>query len=120
MHLGVLVGLAGPFGMLKTHDIRDWAQRQTDCHDYFSHGSSWCRDMYWQLFCSMELRSPPTLDIEPEIANDNVYISMEKTWMLQQLPWAALFFALGGWGWMFWGVCSRVLVSVLGYWLSRP
>lgn len=24
VHLGTIVGLAGPFGMLKTHDMRDW------------------------------------------------------------------------------------------------
>ena len=35
VHLGTIVGLAGPFGMLKTHDLRDWAQRQNKCHDYF-------------------------------------------------------------------------------------
>jgi fatty-acid desaturase len=28
VYLGVLVGLAGPMGMMYTHDIRDWAQRQ--------------------------------------------------------------------------------------------
>jgi stearoyl-CoA desaturase (delta-9 desaturase) len=25
VHLGVLVGLGGPIGMIKTHDMRDWA-----------------------------------------------------------------------------------------------
>ena len=34
VHLGVIVGLAGPIGMIKTHDMRDWAQRQHECHDY--------------------------------------------------------------------------------------
>lgn len=117
VHLGVLVGLAGPFGMLRTHDTRDWAQRQATCHDYFSHGQVWWRDLGWQLFCSPRLASPPTIAMEPEIANDRVYQWMEKTWMLQQLPCAVLFFWLGGWSWVFWGVCSRVSVSVFGHWL---
>jgi len=37
--------------------------------------------------------------------------------MWQQLPWALLFFAVGGTGWLVWGVCSRVAVSVTGHWL---
>ena len=32
-----LVGMAGPVGMPRTHDLRDWAQRQPQCHDHFGH-----------------------------------------------------------------------------------
>lgn len=117
VHLGVLVGLAGPLGMLKTHDLRDWAQRQTKCHDYFSHGKTWLHDAYWQLFCSIKLDQPPPFQPEPDIANDSVYSVMERTWMLQQLPWAIIFYLIGGWSWVFWGICSRVTVSVIGHWL---
>ncbi len=117
VHFGVLVGLAGPFGMLRTHDTRDWAQRQPECHDYFSHGQPWYRDLWWQLFCSLSLDRPPELVVEPDIAGDRVHRFMERTWMLQQAPWALLFYTVGGWGWVFWGVCSRVSVSVLGHWL---
>ena len=37
--------------------------------------------------------------------------------MWQQLPWAVLFAAVGGWSWLIWGVCARVSVSVVGHWL---
>lgn len=117
VHLGTLVGLAGPMSMLKTHDLRDWAQRQPECHDYFSHGSRWLQDAYWQLVCSIHLDNPPKFEPEQEISDDEIYLWMERTWMLQQLPWAILFYALGGWGWVFWGVCSRVSISVIGHWL---
>jgi stearoyl-CoA desaturase (delta-9 desaturase) len=117
VHLGVLVGLAGPFGMLNTHDLRDWAQRQSRCHSYFSHGEAWYRDLWWQLFCSIDLREPPQLTMEAEIAGDPVYEWMERTWMWQQLPWALLYYALGGWAWVFWGICSRVSVCIIGHWL---
>ena len=117
VHFGVLVGLAGPLGMLRTHDTRDWAQRQLRCHDYFSHGRVWYQDLWWQLFCSIELERPPRLAIEAEIANDRVYRFMEKTWMLQQLPWALLLFWLGGWSWVCWGIGSRTSVSIFGHWL---
>lgn len=117
VHFGVLVGLAGPLGMLRTHDTRDWAQRQPRCHDYFAHGRAWYQDLWWQLFCSIELDDPPQLTIEADIADDRVYRFMEKTWMLQQLPWALLFFWLGGWSWVCWGIGSRTGVSIFGHWL---
>lgn len=117
VHFGTIVGLAGPYGMLRTHDMRDWAQRQNECHDYFSHSQVWYRDLWWQMFCSIRLDAPPTFDIEASIAEDTVYKWMERTWMLQQLPWAVLFFWIGGWSWVFWGICSRVSISIFGHWM---
>lgn len=117
VHLGVLVGLAGPFSMMRTHDTRDWAQRQTDCHDFFTHRRVWHQDMYWQLFCSIQLQNPPAFQLEDQVASDKFYQWLEKTWMWQQLPYVLIFFWMGGWSWVFWGVCSRVTVSVLGHWL---
>lgn len=117
VHLGVLVGLAGPLGMLETHDTRDWAQRQARCHDFYSHGRKWYQDAYWQLFCSIRLESPPPFTPELEIARDPVYNWMERYWMWQQLPWAILFGLIGGWGWVLWGICTRVSVGIVGHWL---
>ena len=37
--------------------------------------------------------------------------------MAQHLPWALLFFAWGGWEFVFWGVCARVTAGVGGHWL---
>lgn len=116
VHFGVLVGLAGPFGMVRTHDTRDWAQRQPECHPYFSHGSCFFKDGFWQLHCDIQLAHPPQF-IPESILQDRVYVFMEKTWMLQQLPLALLLWALGGWEWVIWGSCMRVAVSVTGHWL---
>jgi fatty-acid desaturase len=117
VHFGVLVGLAGPFGMMKTHDLRDWAQRKNECHDYLKHGKGFWHDGWWQLHCEIALDHPPTFSPEPRVANDKVYHWMEKTWMWQQLPWAILFGLIGGLPWVIWGICMRVAVSVTGHWL---
>jgi fatty-acid desaturase len=95
VHLGVLVGLAGSLGMMKTHDLRDWAQRQNDCHTYLRHGETFWKDAWWQLHCDLNLKHPPEFKPEPRAANDRVLNMMEQTWMLQQLPLAILLFALG-------------------------
>ena len=116
VHLGVLVGLNGPIGMLRTHDLRDWAQRQNDCHPFFAQHAPWWRDLLWQLFCRLDLARPPRVELEPEVATDRAMHWLQRTWMLQQLPWALLFFLLGGLPWVLWGICVRISVSVIGHW----
>lgn len=117
VYLGVLVGMAGPIGMIRQHDLRDWAQRQRACHDYLRHRQSFWRDGFWQLHCELKLRHPPALRLEPRLAGDPIYAWLERHWMAQQLPWGMLFYGLGGPSWLVWGVCVRVAVCVTGHWL---
>lgn len=117
VYLGTLVGMAGPFGMVYAHDIRDWAQRQKSCHDLFAHRKSFWKDAYWQMHCVVKLKHPPEFKLEDHIRDDLLYNFLEKTWMLQQLPWAILFFLIGGWSWLIWGVPLRIAVSLSGHWL---
>jgi stearoyl-CoA desaturase (delta-9 desaturase) len=116
VYIGVLVGVAGPFGILRVHDARDWAQRQTHCHDFFSHRRHFLVDLVWQLHCRFEHTHPPRFSIEPEFANDGWYKFLNRTWMLHQIPLAALFYAIGGWPWIVWGIAARVAVSAAGHW----
>jgi stearoyl-CoA desaturase (delta-9 desaturase) len=117
VYLGVLVGMTGPIGMIRVHEIRDWAQRQAHCHDYLCHRRNFWQDGFWQLHCELELARPPKIEIEPRVANDRVYQWMERTWMWQQVPLAIILFALGGWSWVVWGVPVRVAACVTGHWL---
>jgi stearoyl-CoA desaturase (delta-9 desaturase) len=117
VYLGTLVGMAGPYGMILQHDIRDWAQRKPDCHPYLAHRSSMLRDGWWQLHCELHLSHPPELVIERRVRDDRFYRFLEQTWMAQQLPWAALFLAIGGLPWLVWGIAVRVAASVTGHWL---
>jgi stearoyl-CoA desaturase (delta-9 desaturase) len=117
VYCGVQVGLAGPIGLLRQHELRDYAQRLPHCHDYLRHGSSPWRDAWWQLNCELQLRDPPEIRIEPRIANDSIYQFLERTWMLQHLPLAILFYLWGGWAFVFWGCCARVTAGVFGHWV---
>ena len=96
VYLGVLVGMAGPIGMMLQHDLRDWAQRQPKCHDYLLHGSRMLKDGWWQLNCDLTLKKPPEFHIEDKVANDKFYQLIEKTWMWQQLVVAVPLFWVGG------------------------
>jgi stearoyl-CoA desaturase (delta-9 desaturase) len=117
IHLGVVFGMAGPYGMMRGHDIRDWAQRHPDCHDYLMHGSGFFKDGWWQLHCDLALDNPPKFTPEDRVGKDRIYQFMERTWMLQQVPWAILFYFLGGWSWVIWGICVRIPIQLTGHWL---
>ncbi len=116
IYIGTLVGVAGTFGILRVHDLRDWAQRQAVAHDYFTHRRWLLVDLLWQLAYKFEYESPPRFAIEASKANDGFYRFLEKTWRLQQVPLAALLFYFGGWAYVVWGICLRVSVSVVGHW----
>lgn len=117
VYCGTLVGLSGPLGLLRAHELRDYAQRLPDCHDFLAHRQPFPVDAWWQLHCCLQLTRPPPIRIEPRIANDLFYRFLQRTWMAQQLPVALLLFWLGGWGFVFWGVCARVTAGVFGHWI---
>lgn len=112
---GTVVGMSGPFRMIRAHDIRDWAQRQSDCHDYLAHRQPMLIDAIWQMHGRLELERPPAFDLG-RIGRDPVHRFLERTWMLQQIPIAAGLWLLGGWGFVVWGVCARVSINVIGHW----
>ncbi|TAG25764.1 MAG: acyl-CoA desaturase [Burkholderiales bacterium] len=115
--LGALVGMAGPFGILKIHDLRDWAQRQEKCHDFFAHRRGLLMDAFWQLNCVFKFSAPPAFKIEDDFANDKFYIFLEKTWELQQALFGIFLFWIGGMPLLVWGVFVRVAVSVSSHWI---
>ncbi len=117
VYCGTLVGLGGPFAMIRTHDFRDWAQRQPSCHDYFAHRQAWPVDALWQMHCDLKLATPPRLTIEPEVADDRFYRVIDRHWIAVHLPWVVAFYLMGGWAWVLWGVCAQVAVTVTGHWL---
>ena len=116
IYIGVLVGMGGPFDIIRTHDMRDWAQRQAQCHDYFSHKRGFIKDVIWQLFYRFEFTHAPTLTVEDRLRRDPYLIFMQKTWPLHQIFLAAIFYLIGGWPWVIWGVALRVSVSIIGHW----
>jgi stearoyl-CoA desaturase (delta-9 desaturase) len=113
---GTLVGMQGPFWVIQSHDLRDWAQRQPDCHPYLRHGQGWIKDGLWNLHCRLRLANAPGFDPGPGIGDDRFYQFLQKTWMLQQVPAAVVLFAIGGMPWLVWGVFARVATGVSMHW----
>ena len=116
-YLGTLVGMAGPLGMVRLHDTRDWAQRQRACHPYHAHRAPMLLDAWWQMHCRLVLHHPPQFGPETALTERRFLCWLERSWMLQQVPWAVLFWTLGGMPWLVWGIPVRVAVSLTGHWL---
>lgn len=115
--LGTLVGLGGPYTMMYTHDLRDWAQRKSDCHVYLRHGSPILTDYWHQIHCQLVLDQPPQYDFPKKLTKDPVLNFTQRTAFLQQIPLAALLLAIGGWGYVAWGIGARISNSIFGHWL---
>ena len=113
---GTLVGMQGPFWVVHSHDLRDWAQRQPDCHPYLRHGQGMLKDAFWSLHCRLVLNRPPGFDPGAGIGDDPFHRFLQRTWMLQQLPLAAVLYWIGGAPWLVWGICVRVTVGVSMHW----
>jgi len=117
VYLGVLVGMAGPIGMIRLHDARDWHQRQAQCPAYPCHAAGFWRDAWWQLHCTFYLDNPPEFVLEKSIAESKFYRWLEHTWMMQQIPLALVLYYFGGWALVGVGVGLRVFISLTGHWV---
>jgi len=117
IYLGVIVGMAGPLGILRIHDIRDWAQRLPECHDFFSHRRNLVTDAFWNLNCQFKFENPPEFIFEEETRSNRWIQFLEKTWMLQQIPIAIILFLVGGIPLVVWGISVRIVLSVAGHWV---
>lgn len=118
VYLATLCGMGGPIMMFRMHELRDHWQNQRMCPAYFSYGHGLARDFLWYLHVDYE---PRNLSFEPRlpmrVAQDPIYRFLDRTWMLQQLPWAVILYAAFGLGGVVWGVAARVSTSVLGHWV---
>lgn len=114
--MGAIVGMGGPLWTIRTHDTRDWAQRQPRCHDFLAHRHGLLKDGWWNLHCRLVFDSPPGFDPGPGIADDRFYRFLERTWMWHQIPIGLALFAFGGWPWVVWGVFVRVSACTSMHW----
>jgi stearoyl-CoA desaturase (delta-9 desaturase) len=114
--IGITVGMGGPLWTIRTHDMRDWAQRQPNCHDFLAHRRNILVDGWWNLHCRLVLDRPPGFDPGPGIADDRFYLFLERSWMLHQAGIGLVLYWLGGWPFVAWGVFVRVASCTTMHW----
>ncbi|MCB9793796.1 MAG: acyl-CoA desaturase [Alphaproteobacteria bacterium] len=114
--LGCLAGLGGPLSLLAYHEQRDHAQNQPVCPPWLRNGRPLLHDAYEQLLCALPGPEGFSPVGDPEWEADPALQALERAWRWQNLPLALGLGAIGGWGWVIWGVCARVSVGILGFW----
>ena len=94
-----------PIGMIRQHDIRDWAQRKPDCHPYWRIDLASARR---PLAAALRAEARASADIPSRAAgrDDPFYASSSAPGWRTSFRWALLFFALGGMPWVVWGICG--------------
>ena len=120
IYLGTVVGMGGPLWTIRTHDMRDWAQRSPTAIRSSRTGAGSGRTASGTCTagsCSTGRRA--SIPVR-EFRDARFYRFLDGTAMLQQLPIALVLFALGGMPWLVWGVCVRVAACTTMHWyISR-
>ena len=114
---GTLVGMQGPFWVIQSHDFRDWAQRQPNCHPFLQSRPGHAQGRLWNLHCRLETRSPAGIRsgagnrrrslLSIPAAQLDVAAAADRRWCSM---------LLGGIPWVVWGVCVRVTAGVSMHW----
>ncbi len=117
IYLGTLTSLGGPLSLRYLHDLRDWAQRNKACHNYFSHYDNILQDFIIQMNCTIRLKERQSFQYQNLYSEDKFIRFLDKTWILQQIPLILVFQYLGGFGLVVWGVFVRVSTCTIGHWL---
>ena len=116
IYAGTIVGMGGPIWTMQYHDMRDWAQRQANCHGYLRHEKGFFREGFEYLNMKLILDNPPEFSPDPEFGEDKFYKFLDKTYMWQQIPIAALLYLAGGMPWLVWGVFVRIAACISMHW----
>jgi sn-1 stearoyl-lipid 9-desaturase len=120
VYLGTLTGIGGPIALVRMHELRDYWQNKLAAPSYYTYAHGLVRDYLWYLHIDYRPADPEHAydpPIFPRVKDDPFYQWLQRTWMLQQLPLALLLYLVGGWGFVVWGVCGRVSISIVGHWL---
>jgi sn-1 stearoyl-lipid 9-desaturase len=116
VYFGTLVGMGGPIWTIGLHDMRDWAQREANCHWFLRHGKPMWTEGFYYLNFKLNLTHPPGFDPGAEIVEDWFYQFLQKTWMLHQIPIALILYSIGGVSMLVWGVVVRVAACITMHW----
>jgi stearoyl-CoA desaturase (delta-9 desaturase) len=115
--LGVLALQGGPITWVATHRAHHaYSDTPRDPHD--SRRGFWWSHVQW-----LYARNPARLsaaDIKhfvPDLLADPYYRFLEATAPAWQLVLAIPLFAIGGWSWVVWGICVRLVATYHVTWL---
>ena len=118
VYLATLSGIAGPISLVRMHLYRDLFQQQPDCPVFFGYNASPLRSYIiamWMRYAGPKLDESSLQPLE----SSAFFRFLEKTFLLQQIPLAALFYLIAGWEGVVWGIFIRLIVTYNLVWLTN-
>lgn len=110
--LGTLNWQGGPMEWVGTHRLHH-AHSETDEDPHSPrHGFNWSH----ALWCLVKHNDYDPCSAARDLARDPVMVLLDRYHYVPQALLAALLFALGGWPWVVWGVCVRVVFTYHATW----
>ena len=115
--LGVLAFQGGPLTWVATHRAHHaYSDTPRDPHD--SRRGFWWSHVQWLYGRNPARLSPADMQhFVPDLLADPYYRFLEATAPAWQLVLAIPLFAIGGWSWVVWGICVRLVATYHVTWL---
>lgn len=107
--LGCLAWQNGPIKWVAVHRIHHARSDAAGDPHSPEHGFWWAHMGWLYTFTPEVDQYEKYKDFAPDLAKSPVYRFMNSTFGLYQIPLGILFFALGGWPFVFWGIFFRIV-----------
>lgn len=115
--LGVLAMQGGPIAWVSTHRAHHaFSDTPRDPHDS-RRGFLWCHVEWLYRRNPARLSRSDQARYAHDLASDPFYRFVDKTAFGWQVALAIVLVALGGWSWLVWGVCVRLVATYHVTWL---
>ena len=113
---GVLSGEGGPLTWSANHRIHHArSDREGDPHSP-NDGSWWSHITWLFLLRDKEMTARTHQRYTPDLLKDPILVFFEKTYGLWLVASGVALFAIGGWPWLLWGLCARMVVAYHSTW----
>jgi fatty-acid desaturase len=115
--LGTLAFQGGPIDWVSTHRAHHaHTDREGDPHDV-NRGLFWAHMQWMYSYNEACLTKAEQLRLAPDLANDKMYLFLDKTFLLWQVALGVALFAIGGWSWVICGIFLRLVATYHVTWL---
>jgi stearoyl-CoA desaturase (delta-9 desaturase) len=113
---GCLALQGGPLVWSATHRVHH-ARSDKEGDPHSPRDGKWWSHILWLFVDRTDERGEAFLDrVVPDLKRDPMAVFFQRTFFLWTVTLGILLFALGGWSWLLWGICVRMVVTYHATW----
>ncbi|MCA1995534.1 MAG: fatty acid desaturase, partial [Coleofasciculus sp. S288] len=116
--IGSLALQGGPIFWVANHRLHHAYTEDVDKDPYSARRGFWWSHMLWLFYYRSEFFDPETTKkFAPDLARDPYYRWLDRYFLLLQIPFGVLLYALGGWSFVIYGLFLRSVLLWHSTWL---